>query len=208
MMQAIGPSEQRRKLVASARIAAAHLPPGLPPLWFLTDPQRTPDPCAVAAALPAGWGVIFRHFGAADRTEQAQRLAAIARRNRLHLLIAADPTLALAVGAGGVHWPFARRAEARQWRKRFRVMTISAHTPAELRAAMRAGADGVLLSAVFPSASPTAGKPYGHIRFRALARSASAPVYALGGVDADNSAKIADIAGVAAIDGVRLAFRT
>ncbi|NEX94376.1 thiamine phosphate synthase, partial [Caulobacter sp. 17J65-9] len=74
-----------------------------PPLFFVTDPVRTPDPAAVAARLPAGAGVIYRAFGAADAGATAGALAGIARTRGLTLLIGADAALAEACGAHGVH---------------------------------------------------------------------------------------------------------
>ena len=35
----------------------------LPPLFFVTDPRRTPDPAAIVRGLPRGAGVIYRSFG-------------------------------------------------------------------------------------------------------------------------------------------------
>ena len=195
-------SSPKRKLMTAARIAAAHLPPGLPPVFFLTDPQRTPDPARIARLLPEGWGIIHRHFGAADAEVVAAQLATISRQRHLRLLIAADPQLVLQVGADGVHWPHARLAQSRQWKDRMGLMTASAHSPAELRAIAGFPIDAALVSAIFPSASPSAGKPLGAPAFRRLAHTAPCPVYALGGVNAGNAASVAPFAGLAAVDGL------
>jgi thiamine-phosphate pyrophosphorylase len=48
--------------------------------------------------------------------------------------------------------------------------------------ARQANADAVLLSPIFWSASPSAGKPLGALRASRLAAQAGLPVYALGGV--------------------------
>tara|TARA_R110000782_G_scaffold106419_1_gene194644 strand:- start:2426 stop:3061 length:636 start_codon:yes stop_codon:yes gene_type:complete len=199
-------SSPKRKLLAAARAASAHLPHGIPPVLFLTDPARTPDPVRTANRLPPGWGVIYRHFGAPDATGVAHDLARICRAGHLRLLIAADPLLALKVGADGVHWPFARLAAARRWRTRFALMTASAHSPADLRTIAHFPVDAALLSAVFASASPTAGKPLGPLKLRALAQRTSCPVYALGGIGPDNAAMVAPVAGLAAVESVTAAF--
>src|ERR1700752_4198119 len=83
----------------------------LPPLLFFTDPLRTPDPAAVAERLPAGCGVIYRSFGAADASQGAGRLAGSAERRGLALLIGLDERLAEACGAQGVHLPERARAQ-------------------------------------------------------------------------------------------------
>lgn len=195
-------SRLQRKLIAAARTAATHLPPALPPAFFVTDPVRTPDPLAIAAGLPAGFGVIYRHFGAADRTAVASDFAHICRRRGLVLLIAADPILACEVDAAGVHWPFRMRQVSRKWQGRFSLQTMSAHSAKELRIAERFPVDGVLLSTAFASASPSAGRPLGAIRLRQLVRQASCPVYALGGITSDTAGMAAKVAGFAAVDGM------
>ena len=81
-------------------------------------------------------------------------------------------------------------------------MTASAHSPAELRAVGGFPIDAALVSAIFPSASPSAGKPIGALNFRRLARSAPCPVYALGGINGGNAAEVAPFAGLAAVDGL------
>ncbi|MBS0360319.1 MAG: thiamine phosphate synthase, partial [Proteobacteria bacterium] len=77
----------------------------LPNLLFFTDPARTPDPEAIAERLPRGAGVVFRAFGAADAEARGRRLAEIARRRGLVLLVGADAALAGRIGADGVHLP-------------------------------------------------------------------------------------------------------
>lgn len=193
----------QRKLIAAARKSAAHLPPALPPAFFLTDPARTPDPCRVARGLPKGFGVIYRHFGAQGRLETAISLARICRARRLALLIAADPALAMRVGADGVHWPHRMRQRARKWRGRFDLQTVSAHSGRELRAVAGSPVDAALLSTVFASSSASAGRAMGALKFRLLARGAGLPVYALGGITPDNAESAAKAAGFAAVEGMR-----
>lgn len=189
----------RKMRFAMAR-AARHLPPGLPSLFALTDPVRTPDPSALAKGLPRGTGLIYRHFGAGDRREVAAKLATISKKRGLLFLVANDGRLARVVGADGVHWPEMNLAEARKWAGAFQIMTCSAHSRAALQRAGRAGVDAALLSAVFPSTSQSAGPPTGALRFRTLARQAGFPVYALGGITADNAGQISTHAGIAAVE--------
>ncbi|MGH6956982.1 MAG: thiamine phosphate synthase, partial [Caulobacteraceae bacterium] len=77
----------------------------LPRLFLFTDPARTPDVAAAVEALPRGAGVVYRAFGAAEATAEGRRLAKIARRRGLVLLVGADARLAAAIGAAGVHLP-------------------------------------------------------------------------------------------------------
>ncbi len=194
-------SLQRRKARMAARIAARHLPVGLPPAFFLTDPQRTPDPESIVAGLPSGWGVIYRHFGAEGREAVARGLLKLCRKRGIVFLIGADAALAAKIGADGVHWPARLAGASRKWRGRFKIQTMSGHfgdNPGHFRPFP---VNAILFSAVFPSRSASAGKPIGALRFRKLAAALPCPVYALGGVNPDNGLSISDAAGLAAIDG-------
>lgn len=180
----------------------------LPALWLFTDPQRLPDPIAAAGRLPRGAAVVYRHFGAPDREDKARALADLCRRRGLKLLIGADPALARAVGADGVHWP--ERMVERLVRRRahaFRLETGAAHGREGLARAAQAGLDACVLSPVFASRSAVAGPlapQWGPLRAGALARAAGLPVIALGGVKAQNAARLIGrgFAGLAAIDGL------
>lgn len=161
-----------------------------------------PDPVATAQKLPAGSGLIYRHFGAESRLKVAQRLAETCERGNISLIIAADPDLACRVEADGVHWPEARLAEARVWRGYFRLQTASAHSARALNRARRAGMDAALVSTAFASNSASATAPLGVSRTRHLVRQTDLPVYALGGVTAQNAGRISAAAGLAAIEGL------
>jgi thiamine-phosphate pyrophosphorylase len=52
----------------------------------------------------------------------------------------------------------------------------------------------------------SAGKPMGPSKFRTLAQNSPLPIYALGGMDANNAARVAAHAGIAAIEGVLMSF--
>jgi len=81
------------------------------------------------------------------------------------------------------------------------LVTAAAHDEPAIRRARLAGCDAVLVSTVFASSSPSAGKPLGTVRFAALVRRAGLPVYALGGVDARTAPRLlgSGAAGLAAI---------
>lgn len=178
--------------------------PPIPWLFFFTDPRRTPDPCRIAARLPRGAAVVFRHFGMADRRALAQRLAILCRRRGLLLLIAADPALALAVGAGGVHWPERWRGRRVAKRREGWIETASAHGRAGLARAGRMGMDACVLAPVFPSRSASAIHPLGPLKAGRLARAARVPVIALGGVQTGTAKRLPGrgFAGIAAVSGL------
>jgi thiamine-phosphate pyrophosphorylase len=178
----------------------------LPALLFFTDPARVADPEAVAARLPHGIAVVFRAFGAPGAVAQGRKLRAVTRRRHGFLLAGADPGLAAAIGADGVHLPqrlahLARRTKAASpgW-----IVTAAAHDLRSARRAARHGADAVVLSAVFPSRSPSAGPPLGPLRLIQIARRVGAPVYALGGID-DSTARLLLHAPLVGLAGVAFA---
>jgi len=195
----------RRKLLGAARLAkpaVARNGRALPRAWFMTDPKRTPKPERIAERLPPGFGVIYRHYGANDRFEVGARLAAICRRRRLMLLVSADPQLAQRIHADGVHWPEAALRGGRLRHPHW-VETTSAHSPRAVAKAGRFEMDAAILSAIFASASPSAGAPMGPLRFREIARAAPLPVYALGGVTHRNATRaMTHAAGWASIEAV------
>lgn len=176
----------------------------LPPLFFVTDPARTPDPAAVAARLPRGAGIIYRAFGRTDADTVGRALARTAAQRALILLVGADEALARRIGAAGVHLPERDLHRARALKRTGLIVTGAAHSARALARAGRAGVDAALLSTVFPSNSPSAGRPLGPVRFAALVRRARTPVYALGGVTAKTAKRLkgSGAAGLAAVDGV------
>lgn len=171
------------------RLNACHPQGGkLPPLAFLTDRRRLPDPLAVACRLPRGSLVILRDgdLAADDRLALARQLADTARRRGLCLLIAGDSRLARRVGAAGVHWP--ERCLPTRVRG---FATAAAHSPAALRRAQRAGVAAAFLSPVLPTDSHPGAPCLGVVRFAALVRRAGLPIYALGGIDGRTAPRLA-----------------
>lgn len=184
----------------------------LPPLLFVTDPLRTPDPESIAAALPAGSGVIYRAFGAHDALPRARRLKAIAAARGLILLIGADEALAETCGADGVHLPEAMIDRAGTLRTGHPgwILTGAAHSLAAAERAAAAGCDAALVSTVFASNSPSAGSPMGAAAFVALVQAAPLPIYALGGVTTKTAPDLAGSGaqGLAMVEGLAEAVRT
>ncbi|CAN7173667.1 thiamine phosphate synthase [Phenylobacterium sp. LjRoot219] len=183
----------------------------LPQLLVFTDPARTPDLDALAAVLPPGAALVFRAFGAADAETVARRLLKRVHARRGRLLIGADAALAARIGADGVHLPerAAGRARALKAARPAWLVTAAAHSPTAARAARAAGADAAVVSAVFPSRSPSAGAPLGPLRLAQLVRAAGLPVYALGGVNDATAGRLRDLplAGLAAVEGFRAGER-
>jgi len=180
----------------------------------MTDERRLASPEATIGRLPPGAAVIFRHYGAPNRLAMARRLKHVCCRYNIRLLIAADPRLAVAVRAHGLHLPepMLRRASRRWrlWRRHRGLVTAAAHTPTAIRHAAAAGVDAVLVSPVFATGSHPDASPLGVVQFARLCRAAPLPVYALGGVGPGTVShlKATEMAGIAGIGAVEEAART
>ena len=176
-------------------------------MLFFTDPARTPHPESIAATLPRGSGVVFRAFGAADAQARGLRLRRIADQCGLLLFVGADEGLARTLSADGVHLPerLAGRAPRLKAAHPSWIVTAAAHSPMAARRGLAWGADAVVVSAAFPSSSPSAGWALGPIRLALLTRAAHGPVYALGGIN-NKTARLlrsTGLVGLAAVDGFR-----
>jgi thiamine-phosphate pyrophosphorylase len=197
---------------ASLALRARRLRPALrhgrrlPVLWLVTDPVRLPDPQAATARLPRGAGVLAR--GAAPPL--LDRLAAMALRRGLALLVAGDGRAALAVRAG-LHLPDRRPTmgllpflRARRAGAPGALLTIAAHGGAGAAArARRLRPDLVFLSPIFATRSHPGAVALGPLRWLAAARRLGRPAAALGGVAARTASRVPRrAAGLAAIDGL------
>lgn len=171
----------------------------------MTDPIRVRDIEAAAKKLPRGAALIYRHFGNDGRRAEAERLRQVTFHYGLQFLIGDDPALAIKVGADGVHFRRdANLTEPRIWRERCPGWIISM---AGIKAGNYIGdlsiLDGLLLSTVFPSQSPSAGKPMGIEAFSETARDLDVPVFALGGVNVKTAPKLIG-SGAAGVAGIGL----
>ncbi|HEY4275406.1 MAG TPA: thiamine phosphate synthase [Rhizomicrobium sp.] len=172
--------------------AAARLNAGL--LALVTDDDRLPDPLRAARALPKGSLVIVRSRDIARRRALGEALREATE--GLILLAADDPVLADRLH--GLHLPEIRAGQAAYWRARrpHWLITIAAHSPRGLHAPY---ADAALLSPVFATQSHPGAASLSAPRARLIARNASLPVLALGGVTAQNASLLSGFSGIAGI---------
>lgn len=185
--------------------------PKLPPLFFFTDPKRTPHPEDIAIHMPEGCGIIYRHFGENHASQRARLLRKIARDNGLTLLIGEDDTLALEIEADGVHLRQASidRAAGLHAARPSLILTAACHDAETLRALdTDSGLSAIFISPVFASHSPSAQGvvPLGVNGAREMTELSSLPVHGLGGIGCDNilSLKGSGLAGIGAVDAFRL----
>ncbi|WP_443749023.1 thiamine phosphate synthase [Asticcacaulis solisilvae] len=193
--------------IAQAQAVLNPADPRLPPLFFVTDPKRTPHPEDIAAHLPAGCGVIYRSFGEGHAVQRARLLRKIADDDGLVLLIGDDEDLAREVGADGVHLPERHMDRAPALAEDF-LVTVACHSPDAIGRRDIHAAHAVLVSPVFASRSASAAgvEPLGVKGVRALVAASPVPVYGLGGISCDTIGMLKDsgLSGVAAVDAFSL----
>lgn len=152
-----------------------------PRVWLFTDERlggARPDDALwrAVAALPAGAGILFRHYGwpLPARRQLFRQLHRIARARGL-CLVASNLDLA----ADGIHW---RSFDHVARRRPQQLVTAAAHSARQVQRALQLGADLVFLSPVFATRSHPGAPALGPLRFAAIARQARGPVLALGGI--------------------------
>ncbi|TVV76842.1 thiamine phosphate synthase [Sphingomonas solaris] len=168
----------------------------LPTRWLMTDERLGEALWSALARLPRGAGVVFRHYATPMPARRVlfDRVRAITRRRRLVLVLAGPPRQALAWGADGAHGRPPHRAPARLLR------TVPVHGARELAAAR--GADLLFVSPVFATRSHPGAATLGPLGLARLARRATAPVVALGGMSEARWRRLG-VHGWAAIDAWR-----
>ncbi len=185
----------------------------LPSCLAIIDTSPTETTGALLDALPTGAAVIFRGYDLEGRREMATGLVGLCRKRGIRLLVAGDPGVAMAVKADGVHLPewMVRRAATPLHLKRRPgwLVTAAAHSLAALRRAEAIGVDAALVSTTFATVSHRDRPPLGPLRFSRLCRAGQIPVFALGGVTATTTRRLAGsgavgIAGIGVFRGQQL----
>ncbi|OAN66405.1 thiamine phosphate synthase [Sphingomonas sp. TDK1] len=164
--------------------------PPIPRLWLMTDPRLGEGLWPALERLPRGSGVIFRHYQLppSERRALFARIAKVARRRGLVLLRAGPAPMR---GEAGTH---GRRGRG--------LTTWPVHSRREAVAAIRAGADALLVSPAFPTRSHPGAPALGPLRFGLMVRGVDVPIIALGGMDRFRAKRLRSlkIHGWAAID--------
>jgi thiamine-phosphate pyrophosphorylase len=142
----------------------------------MTDPRLGEGLSAAVQRLPAGSGVIFRHYQLADQERRAlfAKVRRICQRRGHILLLAGPERQARRWHADGFH---GRTMGQMDWH------SAPVHSPKEISEAKRIGAQILLLSPLYATRSHPDARPLGLMRFATLARLAHpAKVIALGGM--------------------------
>ena len=172
--------------------------PALPSIWLISDARNDMALEQALLRLPRGSGLVFRHYhlGPAERRKRFALLKRLARRCGHTVALGASPAEARRWGADAAYGPPASLARGPAM-----LRLVTAHSLRELAQAMRARANMVLLSPVFPTRSHPGRSVLGPVKFRLLGARALVPVIALGGM---NSRRVRQLKAArwAAIDGL------
>ncbi|WP_293724529.1 thiamine phosphate synthase [Phascolarctobacterium succinatutens] len=142
----------------------------------------------------------------AEMYNEALQLKALCDSFKVSLIINDRLDIAMAVGAAGVHLgqddlpcAAARRILGEDY-----LIGVSAHNPAEARAALLCGADYLGCGAVFGTATKADVKKLGTDGLAAICREKGLPVVGIGGVTADNYREVraAGADGAAIVSGI------
>lgn len=142
----------------------------------------------------------------AEMYDEALQLKALCDSFKVPLIINDRLDIAMAVGAAGVHLgqddlpcAAARRILGEDY-----IIGVSAHNPAEAKAALQSGADYLGCGAVFGTATKADVKKLGTDGLAAICKAKGLPVVGIGGVTADNYREVraAGADGAAIVSGI------
>lgn len=142
----------------------------------------------------------------AEMYNEALQLKALCDSFNVPLIINDRLDIAMAVGAAGVHLgqddlpcAAARRILGEDY-----IIGVSAHNPAEAKAALQSGADYLGCGAVFGTATKADVKKLGTDGLAAICKAKGLPVVGIGGVTADNyrEVRVAGADGAAIVSGI------
>lgn len=142
----------------------------------------------------------------AEMYAEALQLKALCDSFKVPLIINDRLDIAMAVGAAGVHLgqDDLPCAAARKILGEDYIIGLSAHNPAEAKAALQSGADYLGCGAVFGTATKADVKKLGTEGLTAICREKGLPVVGIGGVTADNYREVraAGADGAAIVSGI------
>lgn len=142
----------------------------------------------------------------AEMYAEALQLKALCDSFKVPLIINDRLDIAMAVGAAGVHLgqDDLPCAAARKILGEDYIIGVSAHNPAEAKAALQSGADYLGCGAVFGTATKADVKKLGTDGLAAICREKRLPVVGIGGVTADNYREVraAGADGAAIVSGI------
>lgn len=181
-------------------------------IYLVTDDgclQGRPLLDCVREALEGGVTLVqyrAKTASSAEMYNEALQLKALCDSFKVPLIINDRLDIAMAVGAAGVHLgqDDLPCAVARKILGEDYLIGVSAHNPAEAKAALQSGADYLGCGAVFGTATKADVKKLGTDGLASICREKGLPVVGIGGVTADNYREVraAGADGAAIVSGI------
>ena len=159
--------------------------PSWPRRWLMTDERIGDRLWQAIDRLPTGdGGVVFRHHGLSDaeRLQLGLKVASIARERGLALAVSRSGELARQLAAGLVHNPTGENDLP---------ISLAVHSEAEAQDARRREAALAFISPVYATRTHPGATFLGPERSAELARLATCPAIALGGMSEDRFEELA-----------------
>jgi len=171
----------------------------VPRVVLLSDARNDHRLEAAIARLPRGSALVFRHYHLPPQARRArfERFRKLCQRRGVLVITAGEARGWRADGRYGAPHALGRTTGLRPC-----LFLATAHSLAEIAAAVRARASAVLLSPVFATRTHPGAAALGPVRFLLLAQRCPLPVIALGGMTRARVARL-PVYGWAAIDGLR-----
>ncbi len=172
--------------VACVQTLDAHVYLLFTPSLCVGDPWATLDAAIDGGVDAVQWRVKVRD---ADGVARAR---AVCRSRGVAFVVDDDVALAIAVDADGAHvgQEDMPAATARAQLRFGQVLGVSTHDTAQIAAAQRDGADHVGFGPCFPTTTKGYTSGQSDDAIRAAVRAARVPLYAIGGIDAANVARL------------------
>lgn len=166
----------------------------VPRTLLLTDARNDHRLESLISRLPRGSALVFRHYhlSPAERRARFEALRRQCKARGVLIITSGEARGWRADGRYGAPQSLGRTAGLR---------LATAHSLAEIGAAVRARASAILLSPVYTTRSHPGAPVLGPVRFLHLARRSPLPVIALGGMTKRRAARL-PVWGWAAIDGL------
>lgn len=172
----------------------------VPRTLLLSDARNDERLESAISRLPRGSALVFRHYHLppARRRARFEVLRRLCARRGVQIVTAGDEARGWrADGHYGAPHSLRRTRPGQPMSHRL----ATAHSLAQIGAAVRAGATAILLSPVFPTRSHPGAPVLGPVRFLLMAARSPLPVIALGGMTRRRAARL-PVWGWAAIDGL------
>jgi thiamine-phosphate pyrophosphorylase len=165
----------------------------------MIDDERVADPLQAVRLLPRGALVVVRSRDDGRRCRLAHAIVGAARARGLIVIVANDADLAARCGADGLHLSEANARLAAHWRALRPRWFLSAAVHRLQAGNAKKFVDALFLAPIFSTRSHEGATVLTPVRANRMACTFGIPVYALGGVTAQNAALLHGFAGIAAI---------